>query len=192
MEACSYCERRCDQGAVLPPQIVIACNACQCQSRIKQSRSSCAKTPPHSLAIKAGNLDAYSYCATRKQIRVELRIRSRPSHFSTTLIESIAVDDCPDISSGGGEVDPFKKLALRYFCGTAAATPTLGATGPGVVFRQGKRNGVRLMLPVLHRPMQIPGTCLQIRFWLEKLVRIEASDLCLSRPFVGRPFAHLH
>src|SRR5207253_8551932 len=96
------------------------------------------------------------------------------------------------IPSRGGEVDLFKKLALRYLRNTAAATPALGATGPGVVLRQGKRNRVKLMLPMLHRTMQIPGTCLQIGLRVEKLVRIEASDLCFSRPFVGSPFAHLH
>src|SRR5437588_2660703 len=119
-------------------------------------------------------------------------LRPRASHLSTTRVESIAVDDWLDIPSRGGEVDLFKKLALRYLRDTAAATPTLGATGSGIVLRQGKRNGVRLMLPVLHRTTQIPGTRFQIRFWLEKLVRIEARDLCFSRPFVGRPFAHLH
>src|SRR2546423_12546224 len=92
----------------------------------------------------------------------------------------------------GREVDLFKELALRDLRHTIAAAPTLGATGPGVVLRQGKRNCVGLMIPMFHRTMQIPGARLQIRLWLEKLLRMKTSDLCFSCPFVRRPFAHLH
>src|SRR5262245_6773084 len=117
---------------------------------------------------------------------------SLSSHPPAALIEFVAVDYRFDVSTRCGEIDLLKKLVFGYLGEAISAAPTLGAAGAGVVLRQSERNWIRLMGPVFHGTMQIPGARLQVCLWFEKLIRIEPGDFVFARPFVGRSFAHLH
>src|SRR6476469_6377861 len=114
------------------------------------------------------------------------------SHPPSALIEFVAVDNRLDVSARCGEIDLLQKLPFRYLGFAVSTAPAARTSGTGVVFRQSKRSWVGLMIPVFHGAMQIPGACLQICLWFEKLIRIETGDLIFARPLVGRYFAHLH
>src|SRR5262245_2796993 len=113
------------------------------------------------------------------------------SHPPAALIELVAVDNRLDISTRCGEIDLLKKLLFRYLGKPFSTTPTLGAAGASVVLRQSKSSWIGLMVPMFHSAMQIPGACLQICLWFEKLIRIETGDLVFARPLICRYFAHL-
>src|SRR6188768_3121113 len=114
------------------------------------------------------------------------------SHASAALIEFVAVDNRFDVSTRCGEIGLLQKLPFRYFSNAVSTGPTSGTSGAGVVFRQGERSWIGLMVPMFHGAMQIPGARLQIYLRFEKLIRIEPGDLIFAHPLVSRYFGHLH
>src|SRR5882757_6701862 len=85
-----------------------------------------------------------------------------PSHPPAALIKFVAVDNRLDVSARCGEIDLLKELAFRYLGNAVSTAPPASTSCAGVVFRQGERSWIGLMIPVFHCSMEIPGARLQI------------------------------
>src|SRR3954470_24689747 len=149
-------------------------------------RPLCKTRCPSRPQRRSRTLVAHSYCTSPKQTP------RLSSHSPAALIEFVALDNRFDVSTRCGEIDLLQKLPFRYLSNAVSTGPTSGTRGAGVVFRQGERSWIALMVPMFHGSMQIPGARLEIGLWFEKLIRIETADLIFAHPLVSRYFGHLH
>ena len=70
--------------------------------------------------------------------------------------------------------------------------PSVGLGSPRHCIPPERTARILLPLPALQRPMKIPGTGFEIRFWIKQFLCAKIRDTRFLRPFLGRNLTHLH
>src|SRR5438874_7570160 len=78
--------------------------------------------------------------------------RREPSHPPTLPIKLVASKDSFHVLAGAGKIDVRAKSPFSNGGSDIIISPALGATGAGVIFREGERSRRVLVLPMLESP----------------------------------------